>query len=268
MRQRVARLLRTNIIQIVAVSSPLDLGLMWAQVNLRVDGRPPGGRGRGGRRAPAGRLREHLRRQLRHHRRRRGPRPRRALRRPRQPHPRRSPVSSRPISCSTSRSSRTTTSGRPRRAPRAGDGRPPAAEARHEYEELPFGGIATFFKAPPRGGSRRPPTATSPSLGIPYGRGHHQPLRRAHGPAGAARGLNAVGLPAWHRALYDGEAGVAAAGRCALGGLRRRGHRAACAPPERHHRRRRPSAAPRSGGPLPRHARRRPLDPLSRCSRR
>ena len=37
-RQRVARLLRTNIIQIVAVSSPLDLGLMWAQVNLRVDG--------------------------------------------------------------------------------------------------------------------------------------------------------------------------------------------------------------------------------------
>ena len=37
-RQRVARLLRTSIIQIVAVSSPLDLGLMWATVNLRVDG--------------------------------------------------------------------------------------------------------------------------------------------------------------------------------------------------------------------------------------
>ena len=35
-RQRVARLLRTNVIQIVAVSSPLDLGLMWAQVHLRV----------------------------------------------------------------------------------------------------------------------------------------------------------------------------------------------------------------------------------------
>ena len=37
-RQRVARLLRTNVIQIVAVSSPLDLGLMWAQIHLRVKG--------------------------------------------------------------------------------------------------------------------------------------------------------------------------------------------------------------------------------------
>ncbi len=37
-RQRVARLLRTNIIQIVAVTSPLDLGLIWAQINLRVAG--------------------------------------------------------------------------------------------------------------------------------------------------------------------------------------------------------------------------------------
>ena len=37
-RQRVARLLRTNIIQIVAVTSPLDLGLIWAQINLRVSG--------------------------------------------------------------------------------------------------------------------------------------------------------------------------------------------------------------------------------------
>ena len=37
-RQRVARLLRTNVIQIVAVSSPLDLGLIWAQVRLRVEG--------------------------------------------------------------------------------------------------------------------------------------------------------------------------------------------------------------------------------------
>jgi Lrp/AsnC family transcriptional regulator for asnA, asnC and gidA len=37
-RQRVARLLRTNVIQIVAVSSPLDLGLIWAQVHLRVKG--------------------------------------------------------------------------------------------------------------------------------------------------------------------------------------------------------------------------------------
>jgi Lrp/AsnC family transcriptional regulator, regulator for asnA, asnC and gidA len=37
-RQRVARLLRTNVIQIVAVSSPLDLGLMWAQIHLRVSG--------------------------------------------------------------------------------------------------------------------------------------------------------------------------------------------------------------------------------------
>ncbi len=37
-RQRVARLLRTNVMQIVAVSSPLDLGLMWAQLHLRVKG--------------------------------------------------------------------------------------------------------------------------------------------------------------------------------------------------------------------------------------
>ena len=37
-RQRVSRLLRTSVIQIVAVSSPLDLGLMWAQVHLRVKG--------------------------------------------------------------------------------------------------------------------------------------------------------------------------------------------------------------------------------------
>ena len=37
-RQRVARLLRTNVIQIVAVSSPLDLGLIWGQVQLRVAG--------------------------------------------------------------------------------------------------------------------------------------------------------------------------------------------------------------------------------------
>ncbi len=37
-RQRVSRLLRTNVIQIVAVSSPLDLGLIWGQVHLRVAG--------------------------------------------------------------------------------------------------------------------------------------------------------------------------------------------------------------------------------------
>jgi Lrp/AsnC family transcriptional regulator, regulator for asnA, asnC and gidA len=37
-RQRVSRLLRSSVIQIVAVSSPLDLGLIWAQVNLRVAG--------------------------------------------------------------------------------------------------------------------------------------------------------------------------------------------------------------------------------------
>src|SRR5450756_880089 len=37
-RQRVARLLRTNVIQIVAVSSPLDPGLFRAQVHLRVEG--------------------------------------------------------------------------------------------------------------------------------------------------------------------------------------------------------------------------------------
>ncbi|NLE21949.1 MAG: Lrp/AsnC family transcriptional regulator [Actinobacteria bacterium] len=37
-RQRVSRLLRTKVIQIVAVSSPLDLGLIWAQVHLRVKG--------------------------------------------------------------------------------------------------------------------------------------------------------------------------------------------------------------------------------------
>jgi Lrp/AsnC family transcriptional regulator for asnA, asnC and gidA len=38
-RQRVTRLLRTRVIQIVAVSSPLDLGLLWAQVHLRVEGK-------------------------------------------------------------------------------------------------------------------------------------------------------------------------------------------------------------------------------------
>jgi Lrp/AsnC family transcriptional regulator, regulator for asnA, asnC and gidA len=37
-RQRVARLLRSNVIQIVAVSSPLDLGLIWGEVHLRVAG--------------------------------------------------------------------------------------------------------------------------------------------------------------------------------------------------------------------------------------
>jgi Lrp/AsnC family transcriptional regulator for asnA, asnC and gidA len=37
-RQRVSRLLRTSVIQIVAVSSPLDLGLIWGQVHLRVAG--------------------------------------------------------------------------------------------------------------------------------------------------------------------------------------------------------------------------------------
>jgi len=37
-RQRVSRLLRHNLVQIVAVSSPLDLGLLWAQVHLRVRG--------------------------------------------------------------------------------------------------------------------------------------------------------------------------------------------------------------------------------------
>ena len=37
-RQRVSRLLQGNVIQIVAVSSPLDLGLTWAQVRLRVRG--------------------------------------------------------------------------------------------------------------------------------------------------------------------------------------------------------------------------------------
>jgi len=37
-RQRVGRLLRSKAMQIVAVSSPLDLGLIWAQVHLRVKG--------------------------------------------------------------------------------------------------------------------------------------------------------------------------------------------------------------------------------------
>jgi len=37
-RQRVARLLRRNVIQIVAASSPLDLGLLSAQIHLRVAG--------------------------------------------------------------------------------------------------------------------------------------------------------------------------------------------------------------------------------------
>lgn len=37
-RQRVSRLLRGKVMQIVAVSSPLDLGLLWAQVQLRVRG--------------------------------------------------------------------------------------------------------------------------------------------------------------------------------------------------------------------------------------
>ena len=37
-RQRVARLHRTNVMQIVAVTSPLDLGLLWAQVQLKVRG--------------------------------------------------------------------------------------------------------------------------------------------------------------------------------------------------------------------------------------
>jgi Lrp/AsnC family transcriptional regulator, regulator for asnA, asnC and gidA len=37
-RQRVARLINRKVIQIVAVSSPLDLGLLWSQVHLRVAG--------------------------------------------------------------------------------------------------------------------------------------------------------------------------------------------------------------------------------------
>ena len=37
-RQRVARLLKRNIIQIVAASSPLDLGLLSAQIDIRVAG--------------------------------------------------------------------------------------------------------------------------------------------------------------------------------------------------------------------------------------
>ena len=37
-RSRVHNLRRQGIIQIVAVTSPLDLGLIWAQINLRVAG--------------------------------------------------------------------------------------------------------------------------------------------------------------------------------------------------------------------------------------
>jgi Lrp/AsnC family transcriptional regulator, regulator for asnA, asnC and gidA len=37
-RQRVARLIRRKVIQIVAASSPLDLGLLAAKVDLRVSG--------------------------------------------------------------------------------------------------------------------------------------------------------------------------------------------------------------------------------------
>jgi Lrp/AsnC family transcriptional regulator, regulator for asnA, asnC and gidA len=37
-RQRVSRLLRQKVMQIVAVSSPLDLDLLWAQVHMRVQG--------------------------------------------------------------------------------------------------------------------------------------------------------------------------------------------------------------------------------------
>jgi Lrp/AsnC family transcriptional regulator for asnA, asnC and gidA len=39
-RQRVARLISRKVIQIVAVSSPLDLGLLWSQIHLRVAGGP------------------------------------------------------------------------------------------------------------------------------------------------------------------------------------------------------------------------------------
>jgi len=37
-RQRVARLIKRNVIQIVAASSPLDLGLLSAQIDIRVAG--------------------------------------------------------------------------------------------------------------------------------------------------------------------------------------------------------------------------------------
>jgi Lrp/AsnC family transcriptional regulator for asnA, asnC and gidA len=37
-RQRVRRLIRRNVIQIVAASSPLDLGLLSAQIHIRVAG--------------------------------------------------------------------------------------------------------------------------------------------------------------------------------------------------------------------------------------
>ena len=129
------------------------------------------------------------------------------------------------------------------------------------YEELPFSGIATFFKAPlaagaddgrRRRGRRR----------HPLGPGHHQPLGRAHGAARPARGLDHVGLPARRRALLRRRGRRGTARRRALGRLRRRGsrpHVVAGALPQR---RDRQAAADHELRPLPRHARRRSLHRL------
>ena len=86
-RQRVSRLLKRKVIQIVAASSPLDLGLLSAQIDIRVAGDRLQQAAAGDRRAARGRLRRHLRRALRPHRRRRLPRPRGPVRPPREPHP-------------------------------------------------------------------------------------------------------------------------------------------------------------------------------------
>ena len=82
----------------------------------------------------------------------------------------------------------------------ARQGRAVGGGAGHDmtYEDMPYAGIATFFKAPlvPEPTRTRP---TWPCSACP-GTGHHQPVRRAHGAARPARGLDHVGLPRRPRA--------------------------------------------------------------------
>ena len=98
---------------------------------------------------------------------------------------------------------------------------------RMTYDSLPFSGIATFFKAPidrgaddgGRGRGRRRHR---------LGRGHHQPLGRAHGASRPARGLHHVRLPAWRRALLGRRGRGGAARRRPLGRQRATSRSAPC----------------------------------------
>jgi agmatinase len=82
------------------------------------------------------------------------------------------------------------------------------------YEELPFSGIATFFKAPPLAAPTRADAEVA-VLGIPWDQGTTNRSGSRMGPRALREASTMWAFQQGHETLYDGEAGVEL-----LGGVR------------------------------------------------